>query len=947
MDRAVYGRMAVLLIAGSLCAIAQSTRTASVMGKVIDENDAPLVGAIARLSSPSLQGVRSVATDGKGQFVAGLLPPGDYLMEITKEGYQSLRLKQHLGMDQNFQPRFRMAKNVVVVVTAPPPAVDRSDVKTASNYRMDYIDQLPVGRTMEDIAMLTPSVVKGMTGGLQVRGSLSSANQILVDGQNVEDGDQGVRGVALIEDAIEETEVLTGAISAEYGNVDGAVINSITRSGSNVFSGKLNLTLSNPAWNASMPMIDRNTVEDRLGWNGTVSLGGYLIKDRLWFYTSWFNEHKAEMRTISADSLGGEAGASYLYKTEETRRQLKLTWLVNQDHTLVASYMNSDFNYHNKDIWAGSVAALEPQQNTDGLFSLDWRAIWSPHVVSDIRYGFKNEHLTFGTRNNLPLINQSPILNADDYLFYNHSPFNGDDGGDHRDNQSFAAKTSFFFDAFGSHQLDTGFDGTRSVRQAQSEISPTGYVFYVSNLDPINQKAVPLDVLVYQGRSGKVTIEHRALYANDKWIFNDHLATQLGLRWEGYEAWDESGSKLAGAGALSPRLGLKYDFKGDSKWLAGISYARYNGKLLDKLLTNATYQGNCQEIDYRAKDPSTSIPYSEIFDLTNYDFSAAGVDSAWLPGVNIRLNPDLKPPAVDEYQASLSYAFADTPIGTGYVKATGVYKNWTNLIDYSVGRNGQASYVLPGSGEILHPYITYWDNNPDATRRYKALELEFSTAKDRWQFSGNLTWSRLWGNYQGEEEGMPSRGEGLNAWDITDGQVMFDRNITAPTGDLLGNVPFRVRLMGTYTLDSRLGKTTFGLMYRFDSGTHESVTRYISGSALNPSLPPEGYYASFTQYLNNQRGTVTNHSSSYFDVAVNHELPLFTIKETPVKAFVRVVIKNVFNHQQLLTVPRVYASYPNSYLDSWVPADLTTFGRPNAACYGEPRTYSISAGFCF
>lgn len=938
MDRAILGRMAALLAIGGVCLFAQGTQTASVTGTVVDPEDVPVSGARVSLTSPALQGARILSTDAKGRFAARLLPPGDYLLEIVKEGFQTILLNQRLGLDQNFQPRLRMTGTAVAVVSAAPPAVDKTDVKTASNYRMDRIDLLPMDRDTKSIALLTPSVVKGVGGELQVRGAMTSSNRFLVDGQNVEDSAYGTLGVSLVEDAIEETEVLTGAISAEYGDVDGGVINAITRSGSNTFSGQIRWNFANPAWNAATPMIDRNSVENRTGVDTTFSLGGYLIKDRLWFFTSCFKEEARELRTISADATGEDAGAGYTYAKDELRRQLKLTWLVDEAHTLVASYMNSGTDQNKRDYGAGSLATLVPQQNADELLSLDWRALWSPQVLSDIRYGFKKESFQTGTAWDSTDLAQSPIyLNG---FYYNHGPFNSGDGGDHRDNQTFAAKTSVFLDAQGSHQLDLGLDWCRSRRRAQNQISGTGYVIGVSDLDPVNQTATPSSVWVYETRAGEATVESHAVYVNDKWSLNDRVALQLGLRWESYLAQDESGARLAGAGTFSPRLGLKYDIGGDARWIVGASYARYSGKILDQVLMGATHQGNAQEVDFAAKDPYTSVPYSELFNLDNYDFSASGLTYASIPGVNIRLDPALKPPAVDEYQASLAYAFTGTPLGDGYLKATAVYKNWTNLIDYSLGNNGQAAYVIPQSGETAYPYVQYWYNNPKATRNYRALELEFSTTKEHWQFQGNFTWSRLWGNYEGEDDVEPGRGEGIGAWNL-------DPNQVAPKGYLRGHVPFRIRLMGTYTLDSSLGKTTLGFLYRYDSGSYRSATRMVLGSALSPDLPLEAQNEVFTQYLDGQRGTLVGGSSSYVDVSVNHEWELRKVKGVPVRAFLRAVIKNVFNHQQLLIAPMVYASYPDVSTDSWTPDDPATFGQPNGASFGEPRSYGLSAGIRF
>ena len=358
-----------------------------------------------------------------------------------------------------------------------------------------------------------------------------------------------------------------------------------------------------------------------------------------------------------------------------------------------------------------------------------------------------------------------------------------------------------------------------------------------------------------------------------------------------------------------------------------------------------TFQDNPMMVDFNAIDTSTSQPFSSIFNLSNYDYSAAGVSYANIPGVNIRMNPDMAAPSVDEDQASLAYSFKETMIGTGYVRGTLVHKTWKNLVDYRIGNDGQADYVIPQSGELLHPYIYYWDNNPEATRDYKGLEVEFATAKGRWQFQGNLTWSRLWGNYEGQEEAMPGRGEGIHAWDVTNGHPMFDRNITAPEGYLLGHVPFRVRLMGTWTMNSRLGETTLGLLYRFDAGGSASETRYIQGMVLNPGLPNEVQEAWFTQYKDNRRGTNRGNSSWYLDLSVNHEWTLLRVKNVPVRGFLKAIIKNVLNHKQLLRRPKTYEDAVDAPSNPWVPD--AHYGVPGPDCYGEPRTYGFAAGVRF
>ncbi len=844
---------------------------------------------------------------------------------------------------------------MVEVVTAPP-AVDKTDAKTASNYRLDRMDLLPVGRDMESLALLTPGVVDGVGGGVQVRGAMTSNNKILVDGQNVEDGCYGNRGVSLIEDAIEETQVLTGALSAEYGGVDGGVINAITRSGSNTFTGQVRWNFSNPAWNAVGPMIDSSAIQDRTAFDTTFSLGGYLVKDRLWFHASRFHETWQEVRTIGSDAFSdpdwpGGAGAAYTYVREEVRRQLKLTWLLNQEHTLVGSYMDSDTTENQRDIWAGSLETLTPKCGNDKVLSLSWRALWSPQFLTDIRYGVKRELLRPGTTGNSGVKEDSPILDTDTYYYYNHSPFNGDDGGDHRDNRTLAAKGSLFL---GGHQIDVGFDEYLGIRRAPAGISSTGYVFNVTAIDPLAETATPESVSVITPGTGSGRVTNRGWYLNDKWVLDERLSLQLGLRWESFEGENETGAKLAGSAALSPRLGLKYDFRGDATWIGGASYARYNTKVLDQLLMKGTFQDNPMSLDFNAIDTTPAQPFSSIgiFNLSNYNYSAAGVSYAYLPGVNIKMNPAMRAPTVDEYQASLAYSYRDRALGTGYLRGTVVHKTWKNLVDYRIGNDGKASYMvtlppLTGADSFeIKPYIYYWDNNPDATRDYKGLELEFATAKGRWQFQGNLTWSRLWGNYEGEEDMMPGRGEGIHAWETNeDGVVMFDRHLTAPDGYLRGHVPFRARLLGTCKLDSALGETTLGLLYRYDAGSAESETRYISGEDLNAGLPDEARNTWFIQYKDNRRGTNRGHSSWYLDLSVHHEWQLFRARSVPVRAFLKAVIKNVLNHKQLLRTPKSYEAANGSHTSDWVPD--AGYGVPGPDCYGEPRTYSFSAGLRF
>lgn len=992
------GRIAALLAVGGIVAMAQGTQTANVTGTVVDGTGAPVAGVMVRLTSPALQGVRTYSTDATGKFIARLLPPGFYTITLTKDGMETQKIQEQVGVDQTFAPRITMVKSgaAIVEVIAAAPAVDKTDVKTATNYRNEQVDELPtVNRSMETVALLTPGVTSGVGGRVQIRGAMTSGNLYLLDGQNIADNAYNNRGVSVIDDSIEETQVVTGAMSAEYGDVEGGVINSITKSGGNEFSGSLRWELSNPSWNAMQPYQNRAAISNILGEQKTLFLSGPILKDKLWFAASYFTTKSNTSGVIGFDladgandyvddtvsgypnvnnndfSLGanngpGGFGSGYTGGRNEIRRQAKLTWSINQDHTLVASYMRNAINDVNRNYSAGELASLVPQISTSDFLNVALRSAWAANFTTEIRYGKKHQNLSAGGTAN----GQSPIYSDDTAAFYNNGIFNNSDGGDNRDNNTVNIKASLFWDGAGSHQTDFGIDYYEGIRRARNEQSPTNLIFEAAGVDLATRTAIPTSVWVYTSTAGEAKNYSYGLYVNDKWSLDQHWNFQMGLRWDKYKAENESGARTAGADGLSPRLGVTYDLFGDSKHIFKASYARYNAKVLEGITNSVTGQGNPTEVDYYANsfldsfgngfvspnplndgnpvywwNPANRMTFDQIQNLANY---AVGDPNAIAyyndPTVNVRLNDKMKAPTVDEFQASYAYSFNWANIGDGYVKLTGVYKNWKNLIDVSTGNNGTVSTPVGPA------YISVWDNNPDAKRKYQGLEMEMQLNRNGWTYGGNVTWSKLEGNYEGEGSSTPGRGESINSWYIQDGVQYFDKNDIHPYGYLSGHDPLRMRLNASKIFNNAYGKTTVGFIYRFDSGAHYSNTRTIGRAALGSTALSKQAGSSFSQYLDQARGAGVFPASAYLDLAITHDFPLFKVGGKEVVAFGKVVLQNVFNHQQLIGFNTTWKSasgvYPDAVNSAW--SQGATFGTATSAVYyGTPRTVTASAGFRF
>jgi outer membrane receptor protein involved in Fe transport len=570
-----------------------------------------------------------------------------------------------------------------------------------------------------------------------------------------------------------------------------------------------------------------------------------------------------------------------------------------------------------------------------------------------VRYGQKKQLLSAGS----PVPGLSPIYDDDNGLFFQNGIFNSHDGGDNRNNKTFNAKGSLFLDWKGQHQIDFGIDFIEGISQARNDQSVTGRIIEAGNpdqgniaspyygmpsIDLVNRTGFGEAIWTFQSASGQATNTSYGIFANDKWSVNEHLTAQVGVRFDKYTAKDDRGNKSAGATGFSPRLGVKYDLFGDAQWLFGAAYSRYNGKVLDTIVNQVTNQGNPTEIDYAYVGPAGPQPYSALEDLSNYDLTPGGVLYYNNPALNVKLNKDLKAPHTDEFQLSAAYSFNVDGLGQGFVSLTGVQRNWKDLIDYRVGNDGQ---VLDPTGNPI--YVKTWYNSPIAERKYKGLEFAAQLLHGAWTLNGGITWSSLKGNYEGEGTNTPGRGEGLENFTTQNGVQMYDRNVTAPYGYLQGHVPIRMRWEADRTVHSQFGDTTFGFIYRFDSGSHYSDTRTVSRAALNPGLSSQ-FGSTATQYRNNTRGQYVFPAISTMDLAITHNWELFKVRSTPVNAFVKLSMNNVFNHQQITswnTVSNGAASLSAPWVRKSTYGSTTTANNWGGSGFG--RFYTIDLGIRF
>ena len=141
-----------------------------------------------------------------------------------------------------------------VTVTAAAPSM-LSKKTGGINLRASDIDALPTGRAIPLVAELAPGLTNNTPNVNQVTisGAVAYDNLFLIDGVDIGDNLLARADDLYIEDAVDETQVLTSAVSAEYGRFSGGVVNAVTKRGGNLFSGSIRSNLSNAAWTDETP----------------------------------------------------------------------------------------------------------------------------------------------------------------------------------------------------------------------------------------------------------------------------------------------------------------------------------------------------------------------------------------------------------------------------------------------------------------------------------------------------------------------------------------------------------------------------------------------------------------------------------------------------------------------------------------------------------------------
>jgi len=808
------GALAVLALAGF--ARAQETTTGSIAGDVVDTQGAALPGATVTLTSA--QGSKSFPTDSNGRFYAPFLTPGSYAVRVELTGFSpveqkgvDVRLGQRIALD--FTLKVGEISETVEVLGAAP-VVDTTSTTAGAVLDSDQLKQLPVGRNLADTLYLVPGVSDSSGLGManpSIGGASGLENNYVVDGVNITDvgfggignfnAQFGSLGVGVTSDFIKETQVKTAGFEAEYGQSTGGVVNVVTRSGGNELSGSV-FGYFRPAalessWQAASAPNGLVNTTARNEYDFGVSLGGPVMKDRLFFYGT-FNPQFQERDFVSPEGFPHRALGSVTRRRKIYSYAGKLTWQAGSNHRFDVSVFGDP-----------SKGEAGPQR-TASMRRLAYPGVPGTTAIeggfSELEYGGHNQTLRYDgimSPNWLVEASVAHVSNrfdelplVDDWIYTDlRSIPNGTTGGlgfhelDKGSNLQLTLKSTNIFVAAGSHQIRYGVQYEDiAFTRASSYSGPSAQVVDGQT----TTSGVPVQIRTGAGatyyRASRGFLGHAAetdqrylnLFIQDTWQIG-RLTLRPGLRWErqklsGVEPGLNGSPELCfegdsrpgagdGTGAaipcsftwddnLAPRIGATYDIFGNGKSKLFASWGRFYAKIPNDLAARAM-SADPQVLRQHYRDPGLTqpVPNGENFAGQTTHFLQNSPNAAII-------DPESGSTYKEELVTGVEFDLGrSVNLGLRYI-----HRTMPQIVE-DIGQLPVAGYFLAECGDAVVDYFitnvsadtptvscggAVPSNFEDPTHKYDAFEVTLNKSfSDNWGLIASYRYSRLKGNFEG------------------------------------------------------------------------------------------------------------------------------------------------------------------------------------------------------
>jgi hypothetical protein len=582
--RVRFAAMAALVIACAVTStIAQTTST--IEGMVRDVNGAAIVGATVMISGSALSTERSTTTDAGGRYRVTALPAGSYSVTASQQGFTTrvfetveLTLNRTLTLDIQLEVGTVQER---VGITAAEQLLEPTASAIGGTVTPRQIVDLPVnGRDYLDLLQLVPGVTinrqadPGSDNATPVLGERGGNTNFLIDGQPNKDTVNGGPAAQFNQETIAEFQVLTTAYKAEFGQATGAIVNVITKSGTNDYHGVGSLFHRNNAFDASNSLDETKTdAPFLLRWDYSVALGGRIVKDKVYFFGS--SERITESRRL--DFVFPAATPQVVRDFEERfnnpTRNFETRNFIKFDEQLGRHHLTQQMNYTNevtRDFLPLSLSTNLPSTRNDFgarhlLLGFSDTALLGDQTrpwLLNARFAYRGE--PSDQRPSHPDAGPSTLFNLFDSLttggvFGNLGSVQFGNGLTPSNlDQKYTAISASVDKYFGPHDLKFGWSFLRSKVDGLEATTQFNQLFATlddfAEFGPINSGFFTLITqggLTPEDNEIHLRNNYNGVFVQDDWKIHRNLTLNLGLRWD-------HDSEFPNNKNFSPRVGAAW-----------------------------------------------------------------------------------------------------------------------------------------------------------------------------------------------------------------------------------------------------------------------------------------------------------------------------------------------------------------------------------------------------
>jgi hypothetical protein len=753
---------------------ASAQQQTSITGRVIDASGLGLPGTTVTVTSQSTGFTRTVVTAETGGYAVPNLEPGTYTILVELPGFNSVRRPDvQLTAGAALTLEFRMDVAGIeqeIVVTAEAPLVETTTNQLGGSLSSREIEEIPSNfRNFTALTQLVPGITpnpaaSSFEGGQVVaNGTPSQQNVYLIDGMYNNDdrlgGSQGTQ-VRVVLDNIDEYQVLSNQYSAEFGGGAGAIINMITRGGTNNFNGRAYTYFRDDRFNArghflpaGAPKPDERTLQSGFG------IGGPVIRDRAHFYFTVERDHEdiagqkrfpAAAAPLARDMVGtfSVRATNYFGRGDvqlNPRNIFSVRWLLE-----TAPTRGEGFNTNTE-----TIDAQGWESDWDHMVSGTYTAVVSDRATNVLRVGRISEELGTGAQaffdddvKQIGFAGRDPLAIGQRNVHPSYITGKGGEGLNTRI-RTYVADESFSYFAprlFGAeHNFKVG--GGLSFNEMPPRTTFSSGTFQFRTDTPYN----PADPATYPFQFGvtvgppndwgyEVFSRDRRYYAfaEDKWRVAQNVTLNLGLRYDRQHQTPDATLNFA------PRVGFAWDLAGTGNTVVrggiGKFYA-YPPVVLDLTLQQNAIRTRFPSIAIDETHPLASVVLRpDVIADSEGNPGVASLSPAGraalnqlrdqiLAGATFNPNPwvdspDRKLPYTWSWSVGINHQFAaNAAIAADYV--ANVSRDQLGVIDI----NEPINRVRPGV-DVIDPSGVLIPAAARATRFARVLQVQTSPAFD-------------------------------------------------------------------------------------------------------------------------------------------------------------------------------------------------------------------------